>query len=284
MQLLKTFILTSGALLAFAANSVLCRLALRDGSMDAMSFGLIRVVSAALVLLLLLKWRGVTLQAGQRSWWGSIYLTVYLLGFSLSYVVLTTANGALLLFGSVQLTMLAVAIWRGDRPQLIQWLGTALALFGFVWLLWPGIGQPQPVAAIQMILAGVAWGLYSLTGLGSQHPLADTRNHFMRAVVLFAVAMFLIRLPVAVNSYGAGLAVLSGVLASAGGYVLWYSVLRKISTMTAAVSQLTVPLLVALLGIFIVKEPLGWRFVVAAVSVLIGLALVMLNFGNKKQS
>lgn len=283
MQLLKTLILTCGALLAFAANSVLCRLALRDGSMDAMSFGLIRVVSAAVVLLLFLKWRGVALQAGQRSWWGSIYLTVYLLGFSLSYVVLTTANGALLLFGSVQLTMLAVAIWRGDRPQLIQWLGTALALFGFVWLLWPGIAQPQPVAAIQMILAGMAWGLYSLTGQGSQHPLADTRNHFMRAVALFAVAMLLIRLPVAVNAYGVVLAILSGVLASAGGYVLWYSVLKKISTMTAAVSQLTVPLLVAVLGVVWVGEPLDWRFAVSAGCVLMGLALVMLKFSRQKR-
>ncbi|WP_395377183.1 DMT family transporter [Marinicella sp. W31] len=277
MPAFKTFTLTVAALLAFAANSILCRLALKDGSMDAMSFALIRVLSAALVLLLLLYWRGVSYSRGQRSWWGSVYLTVYLLGFSLSYVILTTANGALLLFGSVQLTMLVVALGRGEKLHSVQLIGAGLALLGFVWLLWPGLDQPQPMAALQMVVAGVGWGLYTLTGQGSTDALADTRNHFMRAVVLMGIATLVIQMPVVISSYAVFLAILSGVLASAGGYVLWYLVLTRLTTITAAVSQLTVPLLVALLSVVIVQEPLSWRFAVAAVGILAGLGLVMLR-------
>ena len=277
MQAFKTLALTVGALLAFAANSILCRLALKDGSMDAMSFGLIRVVSAALVLVLLLYWRGSRLKTGQQSWWGSIYLTVYLLGFSLSYVALSTANGALLLFGSVQLTMLLVAFGRGERLAGRQLLGVVLALLGFVWLLWPGLEQPQPMAALHMLVAGVGWALYTLTGQGSEDALADTRNHFMRAVVLMVIAALIIQIPIQLSMHGVLLAILSGVLASAGGYVLWYAVLSRLTTLTAAVSQLTVPLLVALLSVVIVDESLSWRFAVAAAGVLVGLGLVMLR-------
>ncbi len=274
----RTAILTALAMFAFAANSLLCRLALDSGAIDAASFTTVRMVSGALVLGLILALRKTGRRPG-GSGAMALMLFVYMLGFSLAYRSLTAATGALLLFGAVQLTMFARAVQAGERFGPRRWVGVALAVGGLVWLLLPGVSAPDLAGAVGMVIAGVAWGAYSLLGRGSRDPLADTAGNFLRATPL--ALLTLLFLPAATGealqagTTGLGLAVVSGALASGLGYAVWYAALRGLDAGRAATVQLSVPVIAALGGVALLAEPLTSRLVVAGVVTLGGVWLAL---------
>lgn len=268
--------LTTLTMMAFAANSVLCRLALAHTAMDAGSFTLIRLASGALVLLLLVRQyrRGIS---GGGSWWSALALLVYAAAFSYAYNSLSAATGALLLFAAVQATMIAVGLVRGERLGRWQWLGVVMALAGLLGLLLPGLSAPPLLGALLMLAAGGAWGVYSLRGRTAGDPLRVTAGNFIRAAVL--------ALPLGLGGVGtpswdsAGViyALLSGALASGMGYALWYSVLPSLAAVQAASVQLSVPLLAALGGVLLLSEPLSGRLLLTALAILGGIALVVIK-------
>lgn len=269
---LRTLLLTLLALCGFAANSVLCRLALRDGLADPAMFTAIRIVSGAAVLALLLRLQGRRL-AGD--WPSATALMVYAAGFSFAYVSLPAGIGALLLFGAVQLTMIGTGLVRGERPHWNEWAGEAISLAGLVALLAPGLSAPPLRGALMMLVAGIAWGAYSLRGRRSQDALAATAGNFLRAVPL-ALAVLLLDARTAVTPGGALLAVLSGAVASGLGYAVWYRVLPALTAVRAGLVQLAVPVLVAAIGLLFLGEQASLRLAGCAVLILGGLALATL--------
>jgi len=273
MSALRVFVLTLLAMLAFAGNSLLCRAALQGGRIDAASFTTIRVVAGALALWLIVRLqRGRAAKAG--SWPSAFALFAYAAAFSFAYLSLTAATGALLLFGAVQATMIGYAFWRGDRLTGWQLLGVACALGGLLALLLPGISAPPLHGAVLMIVAGIAWGVYSLRGRGSGDPLQATAGNFLRAVP-FAAALSLAMLAgTALDAAGVALAVASGAITSGIGYAIWYTALRGLKAATAATVQLSVPPLAALGGVVLLGEPLTLRLLLASVAILGGIALV----------
>lgn len=270
----RTLLLTSLAMLAFAGNSLLCRLALRETAIDAASFTAVRLLAGACALWLLLQLRQ-NRQAPAGSWAGAVALFTYAAAFSFAYLQLDTGVGALLLFGAVQLSMLLWGMLRGERLGLCASLGTALATAGLLALLLPGASAPPLLAALLMLLAGVAWGAYSLLGRGQGNPLAVTAGNFLRATPL-ALLLALAVLP-QLNWDGPGLfyALLSGALTSGVGYAIWYSALPGLHASQAATVQLSVPILAALGGSLLLSEALTLRLLLSAVAVLGGIALVL---------
>ena len=273
----RTLVLTALAMVAFAANSVLCRLALREGAIDAASFTAVRLVSGAVALglILLLRDRSVKAMATQGNQGSALALFVYAAGFSLAYVELATGTGALLLFGAVQATMIGIGLYRGERLAPLQWLGLMLALAGLVALMLPGATAPPLAAAALMLVAGAAWGVYSLRGKGAADATAVTAGNFLRALIwLLPLALF--AWP-AQWPQGAGLvyAVLSGALASGAGYAIWYLALRGLVSSTAATVQLSVPVLAALAGVLWLDEAFTLRLLLASAAILGGIALVI---------
>lgn len=270
--------LTALAMLAFAANSLLCREALGTGSIDAASFTAIRTASAAGVLLFLLLLR-------DRRWalGGTLPMTamlfLYMIGFSLAYLSLGAAAGALLLFGAVQLTMFARAIYSGERLSPLAWSGISLAVAGLVLLLLPGATAPAPGGAALMIVAGIAWGIYSLLGRSAGDPLLATSGNFLRALPAALLVLWLLPLlggsPLSVERSGAILALASGALASGVGYVIWYAALRDLTASRAATVQLSVPILAAIGAAVLLAEPLTARLVVASLATIGGIWLVL---------
>jgi drug/metabolite transporter (DMT)-like permease len=274
---LRTFLFTALALVAFAANSILCRLALRGNAIDPASFSAIRLAAGALTLWLLVRWSNGPVTATRGSEWNSAaWLFLYAIPFSFAYVNLGVGTGALLLFGAVQVTMLVGAIARGQHPRPLQWVGLVAAMAGLIYLVRPGLSAPDPMRAALMVLAGVAWGLYSLRGHGSTTPLRETAQNFIRAVPL-AIAVCLLTWPLPIpQPIGILWASLSGALASGIGYALWYTALGKLSTVTAAVVQLAVPILAALGGVILLGEHVTIRLAIAALLVLSGIGLTIL--------
>lgn len=275
----RTLLLAATALVAFAANSILCRLALQDTAIDAVSFTTVRVASGALTLALLLLAQG----AGRRprgDWPSALALYGYAIAFSIAYLGLTAGTGALLLFGAVQFTMFAVALWRGERLDRRQTLGLALAGGGVVYLVWPGVAAPPIGSASLMLAAGVAWGVYSLRGRGSPDPVADTAGNFLRAVPLALVPSLWLADRAVIDARGAAYAVASGAIASGLGYALWYAALRGLDASRAATLQLAVPVLAAMGGVLILAEPVTPRLVLASIVVLGGIALVVVRRGR----
>ncbi|WFC61392.1 EamA family transporter [Pseudomonas sp. REST10] len=270
----RTLLLTALAMLAFAGNSLLCRLALRETAIDAASFTAVRLLAGACTLWLLLQLRQ-NRQAPAGSWAGAVALFTYAAAFSFAYLQLDTGAGALLLFGAVQLSMLLWGLLRGERLGLCASLGTALATAGLLALLLPGASAPPLQAALLMLLAGVAWGAYSLLGRGQGNPLAVTAGNFLRATPL-ALLLALAVLP-QLNWDGPGLfyALLSGALTSGVGYAIWYSALPGLHASQAATVQLSVPILAALGGSLLLSEALTLRLLLSAVAVLGGIALVL---------
>lgn len=281
----RLILLTTAAMLAFAANSVLARLALANGSMDAMAYAGVRVISAAVCLAAILLWR-TTHTSSQRhlSWWqrfggnwaGAGAFALYVATFSAAYVLVQTAPGALILFGSTQFSMLAWAMLRGERPGPRVWLGMAVAAASLVWLLLPNLVAPPLAGALLMAIAGASWGAYSLIGRASHSPLADTAGNFLRCLPLG-----LLLLSVGLARHGPSLAgviygVASGALASALGYIIWYQALPSLSRTSAALVQLTVPALAAAGGVLFIAEPLTLRIVVATLGLVGGVALSLL--------
>jgi drug/metabolite transporter (DMT)-like permease len=261
-------------LIAFAANSVLCRLALHQTQIDPASFTTLRILSGAITLfiLIVLKRRAFSL-AG--SWSAALVLTFYAITFSYSYVGLSTGTGALLMFGVVQLTMIATGVYNGERIGLLAGVGWVLAAMGVVILVLPGVTAPPIGKALLMVCAGVGWGAYSLLGRGSKDPFADTAGNFIRALPAVLVMSAIAWRSRSLDFAGVEYAVLSGAIASGLGYVVWYAVLPRLRAIVAANLQLAVPVLAALAGALMVGEAITARLTIAGVLVIVGIALAV---------
>ena len=275
--MLRIPIYTALALIAFAANSILCRLALSEEAIDPASFTSVRLMAGAVMLYALVRGHRGGSAPLKGSWLSAAMLALYAVPFSLAYVSLTAGTGALLLFGAVQATMLLASVGAGERPDAVQWIGVVLALAGLVYLLLPGLASPPLMAAMLMLLAGVAWGVYSLLGKGSADPLRETAGNFVRAVP-FAIAVSAVMLrDLHLELRGLVLAIASGAVASGLGYVLWYAALRNLSGFTASIVQLAGPVLAAAGGVLLLDERISLRLAVAATLVLGGIALAIMG-------
>lgn len=259
----------AGALLAFAANSVLCRLALQPGAIDPRSYTAVRLVSGALVLALLCRLRGGEVTG---SWRSALALFGYALPFSLAYLDLGAGTGALVLFAAVQLTMFAAGLTHGERPGWRTWSGVSIALGGLVVLVSPGLSMPTPAGLLAMTVAGVAWGLYSLAGRGNAQPIAATAGNFALASPIALIALLPAPELLHVSKLGLVLALVSGTVASGLGYVAWYTALPQLSASRAAVVQLLVPPLAAVGGVVVLAEPATVRLGVATLLIVGGIS------------
>lgn len=269
-------LLTMAAMAAFASNSLLNRLALGRETIDAVSYTTVRLTSGAVVLFVIAYWQrehGTAFLRG--SWISAAFLFLYATAFSFAYLSLTTGTGALILFGSVQLTMLIVALKSGERPHVLEWIGLFLALGGLVYLVFPGLTAPSPLGSALMSVAGISWGLYSIRGRGSQDPLASTAGNFIYAVPMIVVILLISFQNISLSSKGILYAILSGGLASGLGYVIWYAALRGLTTTRAATVQLSVPVIAAWSGVVFLAEQVSVRLLIAGVLVLGGIALAV---------
>lgn len=284
---MRVFFLTTFALVAFAFNSILCRLALGTGLIDAGSFTVFRLVSGAATLFVILSLtaRKPVAAVGSGNWLSAFFLFAYAISFSFAYNGLTTATGALILFGAVQATMILTAIIGGERPGLPEWLGLLLALAGLVYLVFPGLESPPVIYSLLMGVAGTAWGFYTLRGKGSRNPLAETTGNFTRSLPFLLpmlVLPFFYRTEITAS--GLFLAVLSGAVASGIGYAVWYSALRYHTATRAAIVQLSVPAIAAAGGLLLIGEVITLRLILASTLILGGIALAVLGRRGKKDS
>ena len=261
-------------MVCFAGNSLLCRLALHGTQIDAASFTAIRIASGAAMLWLIVRVRdGAPAVAG--SWSSAAALFAYAIAFSYAYVTLTAGTGALILFGTVQATMIGYGLWRGERLSALQAGGFTLAIAGLVGLLLPGLSAPPLTGALLMIAAGAAWGVYSLHGAGGHDATQVTAGNFLRAVPL-ALAVGAAMLPwAALDAHGIAYAVASGAIASGIGYSIWYAALRGLTATGAATIQLTVPVIAAAGGILFLDESVTLRLIAASFAILCGVAIVI---------
>jgi drug/metabolite transporter (DMT)-like permease len=265
----RTALCAALALAGFAANSLLCRAALRGGAIDAWSFTTVRMASGALVLGLLARtWRG-------GSWTSALALVAYAGMFSLAYLRIPAGVGALVLFGAVQATMIGWSVRAGRRPRALEWCGVVLALAGLAYLTLPGAGAPDARGLGLMASAGIAWGVYSLRGRSAQQPLLATAGNFARGAVL--VLPFAAFAKVEISARGFALACASGALASGLGYSLWYAALPGMSATRAALVQLSVPLLTACAAVLLLGEQPNERLLGAGLAILGGIALALLR-------
>ncbi|MGH9945906.1 MAG: DMT family transporter [Pyrinomonadaceae bacterium] len=290
---MKVFFLTTFALVAFAFNSILCRMALGSSEIDAAGFTVVRLVAGAATLIVIsllctsprvskgdngmlnvstLLTRGL-LQHG--SWPSAFFLFAYAICFSFAYLGLTTATGALILFGCVQMTMIGMAIINGSTPTMLEWLGLAVAVCGLVYMVFPGLSSPPLPSSLLMAAAGVAWGFYTLRGKGSNNPLADTTGNFVRSVPMVIVAAIPFLSELHLSSRGIILAILSGSVASGIGYTVWYAALKYHTSTRAAVLQLSVPVIAAGGGVLFLSETADMRLLIAAALILGGIALTI---------
>lgn len=264
-------------MLAFAANSLLCRAALGGGHADAASFTALRLAGGALVLGVLVRARGAPAPAPRFAWGSAVALFVYAIGFSVAYLRIPAGVGALLLFAAVQLAMVGAGLRAGERPPALEWAGLVLSIAGLFVLTRPGLARPDPTGAALMLGAGAAWGLYSLRGRGSRDAVASNAASFARATCLAlgagAVGAWLGTTHV--SAAGLGLALTSGALASGLGYAVWYAALRGLTATRAALVQLSVPPLAAAGGVALLGESFSPRLLVAGALILGGIALAV---------
>lgn len=264
------------AMIAFAANSLFTRAALRDTAIDAAAFAAIRIGSGALVLAVIARTSGRP-AATAGSWISAAALFAYAIFFSLAYRGLTAGTGALVLFACVQATMIGWGISRGERFRPVQVAGLALAAAGLVWLVAPGLDAPPPLATAAMAAAGIAWGVYSLRGRGVGDAIAATAGNFLKATP-FALAVALVASSAtSLDPAGIGWAIASGAAASGLGYAIWYTALPALAATTAAIVQLTVPVLAAVAAVLFLGEAATWRLALASAAILGGIALVVLT-------
>jgi len=275
--LTKTIFLSVVALIAFAGNSVLCRLALSDNAIDPAAFTIIRLVSGVFTLLplLLLSQRKVVYEKS-GSWLSAFMLFAYALLFSYAYVSIDTATGALILFGAVQITLVFVSFLKGNRLSLAELSGVALALSGFVYLVLPELQKPSLGGFIMMSIAGIAWAMYTVGGQGSSNALRDTAFNFLRTIPLVIVLLVVTLSSFSLTPYGVGLAIASGAITSGLGYAIWYAALPNLTTTQAAVIQLFVPVIAAFGGSVFANEAITLRLTIAAGLVLGGIMLVIM--------
>lgn len=263
-------------MIAFASNSLLCRAALKQTSIDAATFTSVRILSGAAALWLVMKMRRTTWQ-GAGNWPSAAALFVYAAAFSFAYHTLSAGMGALLLFGAVQATMILWGLRKGEKLQAIQISGLLVAMAGLVVLVFPGISAPPLAGSILMVGAGVAWGIYSLRGKGGKKPTSDTAGNFLRAVP-FAAALSVLLIPwIHLDWLGIFYAAISGAITSGLGYVMWYAALPDLKATSAATVQLSVPVFAATGGILLLSEPITLRYLLASIAVLGGIALVVIE-------
>ena len=285
----NTFVLTTLALLAFAANSVFCRLALGDNQIDAGSFTVIRLFSGCIFLAIFLAVKhffidikkvskqGVVNKKSTGSWINAIWLFVYALAFSYAYIQLDTATGALVLFATVQVTMLVTRLFKGHLLSRAELLGLMLAVAGFIYLLAPQMSSPSLIAFILMCMSGISWAFYTLAGKKSTDPSADTIFNFFRTLPFLLIFALINIETTQLTIEGVLYAVLSGVFASALGYLLWYQALTSLRHNVAAVVQLLVPVLAAIAGFIFLDESVSLVFVISSMMILSGILLVIKN-------
>lgn len=278
----KIIALTSTAMLAFAGNSLLCRLALKHTAIDAASFTTIRLIAGAAALWLIVRFQqSANVDKNEQnnkqngSWLSALALFVYAAAFSFAYASLSAATGALLLFGAVQATMICFGIWCGERFRKMQTTGLLLAVAGLVGLLLPGLSAPPMWGTVLMISSGIAWGVYSLRGKGAGDPTAVTAGNFLRTLPFAMVLSLLFLRSMNIDAAGVAYAIASGVLTSGIGYAIWYTALPSLKATHAATVQLSVPVVAALGGIVLLGEHLTMRLVLASVAILGGIALVI---------
>lgn len=280
----RTISLTIIAMLAFAANSVLCRLALAQGSIDPASFTSVRVGSGVVTLWLILAFTGRA-SVMHGSWRAAFALFAYAAAFSFAYITLSAGAGALVLFGAVQATMVTKGLVRGERLTAPQWFGFIVALVGLAVLLMPGAAAPPIGGALLMLAAGIAWGAYSLLGRGAVDPLAATAGNFLRALPMAAIllglaAMFGTKL----DQSGLVYAIMSGAVASGLGYTIWYAALPGLSPAQGASVQLSVPVITALAGTIALGEAITIRLSLSSVAIVSGIALVVASREHRSQT
>jgi len=285
-SLLKTSLFTSLALIAFAANSVLCRLALGSGSIDASSFTIIRLLAGAIALFIILAIKdsnkannkasnkGVS---SKGSWGASFALFLYAITFSYAYLSIDTGTGALILFGSVQITMILLSLISGTRLQINEWLGVIIAFMGFIYLILPSITTPSLNGFILMAVSGISWGIYSLLGRSSKNSLTDTAYNFLRTMPFVALLAVVTIENISYSFEGVVLALLSGAITSGVGYTIWYIALGGLSSTQSAVIQLSVPVIAAMGGVIFVSEIITFRLITSAAIVFSGILMVVLG-------
>jgi len=277
---MKIFLYTSFALIAFALNSILCRFALGTEVIDAASFTTIRLLSGAVTLIAISSFFGKNESKTKGgNWFSAFFLFGYAICFSLAYINLTTGTGALILFGTVQATMIFVALWSGERPRILEWFGLIFALGGLIYLVFPGLSSPPILSSLFMFTAGVSWGFYTLRGKSNSNPLEATTGNFVRAVPMIILANLPFVFQMHLTSRGVLLSVLSGAIASGIGYSVWYAALKFHTATRAAILQLSVPALSAIGGVVMLSENVSARLLTATFLILGGISLAI--FGRK---
>lgn len=284
MQSLTAFTYTLIALIAFAGNSVLCRMALKPQDaasplIDASSFTLIRLLSGALILLIIVLFKqgknASTTIKHSGSMLGALSLFIYAIGFSFAYIVLDTGTGALVLFGAVQITVILISLSKGAKLGALEWAGLVVAFGGFVYLVLPNISSPSWYGFLVMTIAGIAWGVYTYQGIGSASPLNDTASNFIKSLICLPLMLVLLYFFAQMNTQGVALAIMSGAVTSGLGYSIWYAALKYLTPSIAAVCQLFVPVIAALGGIIFVGEAISLRLIFSALLILGGIAMVI---------
>jgi len=277
-------LLTSITMVAFASNSLLCRLALQHAAIDAASFSSIRLVSGAVMLAILVRAGSTKAPKARVDWLAAAMLFAYVAFFSFAYLTLSAATGALILFGAVQLTMLGAGLAAGERFEPLGWLGFALALGGLVYLVSPGVTAPTPLGAALMTVAGVAWGVYSLRGRGLDNPLGATAGNFLHAAPMALALSVVLYNQAHASPAGILLALASGAVTSGIGYVIWYAALKGLTAIRAAAVQLSVPPIAAFGAVLFLGEPLTPRLAAASAAILGGIALVLASRTQRKRA
>ena len=273
---MRIALLTTATMVAFAANSVLCRLALGDTTIDAASFTTLRLLSGTIMLLVVSRVASRKRPADSGgNWLSAAVLFVYAAAFSFAYISLSAGTGALILFGTVQATMILVALRTGERPRPLEWLGFVAAFGGLVYLVLPGLSAPSPSGSALMAVAGIAWGVYSLRGHGATDPTQAITASFVRALPFVLVLSAITFREISLSPRGAVLAVISGAFTSGLGYVLWYMALKGLTATRAAIVQLSVPVIAAAGGVVFLAEDVSPRLILSSVMVLGGVALAV---------
>ena len=278
----RALALTTLAMIAFAANSVIARLALDGGHIGPGKFTGIRLVSGALILGLIMAARtgGISASMRQSNWVSALSLFSYAAFFSYAYLSLTAGTGALILFAAVQITMVGSGLISGEKLSPRQSLGTVSALAGLVYWLGPSVEAPPILGALMMIISGISWGVYSLRGRGAEDPAQQTAGNFLRAgllCLLLIPLVFVLKTEQSLSQTGIALALLSGTVTSGLGYVIWYMALKHLSAIKAGLAQLSVPVIAAIGGIIFISEPLTLRFAITAFVILLGVGLATLT-------
>lgn len=272
---MRTTILTAVAMLAFAANSILCRMALGGEMIDAATFTTVRMISGAAVLALILGPRWLRGGRARGNWRSAAMLFAYMACFSFAYRSLSAGSGALILFGAVQVTMFVAALRAGEHFAMWSWAGLTLAIAGLIYLVSPGITAPDARGAVLMLVAGIAWGLYSILGRGGGDPLEATANNFIFSIPLVLVVSLVFSAGFSASREGLLLAVASGAAASGLGYTVWFAALKGLSGTQAATIQLSVPVIAAFGGVVLLSETVTLRLLIASLATLGGIAVVL---------